>query len=383
MPTVAERAPVVRRVEVWLPMASLGGLGSRALRLCLAAAATAALWGALAPAGALPELALCLCLVLGAVAAGGGVTAVQGGLLALILALLLGAGEANTSLPALLLGQPGAPAALLGRQLWAIGGVLGAATALGLGGRGADWREQAVFGALAGGTGLGLAVALGAASVQTALPPAWTAGLRGGLVALGFAAVLPVAALRRRVLHRLPDPRVLERKLRVELRPPVEQAAVLDAAIARSSVDGEAREGLAEVAVWVLRLQWLRQELRRELEESSGPELSARVERFDAEAAAADDSFLAERKSASAGHLRRLIEHREEIAAEDRRTEAMVEYALAFLEEARAGLALSRVQPEDQVPGRLADVLTRLRSHQHDQRAQRAAARELLSVGVG
>lgn len=383
MSTAVERAPVVRRVEVWLPSAALRPVGRRALRLVLTAAAASALWGAAAPTGALPELALCLCLGLGGLAAGGGASVARGGLITVLLAILVGIGAADSSLSLALLGQPGAPAALLGRQVWLIGAALGAATAIGLAEDDADWREQGVLGALAGAAGLGLALAAGAAAVQTALPPAWTAGLRGGLVALGFAAVLPVAALQRRVLHRLPDARVLERKLRVELRPPVLRAAELDAAIARSSADGDAREGLAEVAVWVLRLQWLRQELRRELEESSGPELSARVARFEAESAAADDAFLAERKTASAGHLRRLIAHREEIAAEDRRTEALVEYALAFLEEARAGLALARVQPEDQVPGRLADVLERLRSHQHDQRAQRAAARELLSVSVG
>ena len=80
---------------------------------------------------------------------------------------------------------------------------------------------------------------------------------------------------------------------------------------------------------------------------------------------------------ATAEHLKRLLEHRAAIAVERGRTDALVEYALAFLEEARAGLAVARELPGEAIPDRLPEVLGRLRTQARDGDARRRTVREL------
>ena len=83
---------------------------------------------------------------------------------------------------------------------------------------------------------------------------------------------------------------------------------------------------------------------------------------------------------AVAQHLEQLSIHREGLLRERSRIEAMVEYAAAYQEEARAGLVLARMQPGDYTPARLDDVLTRLRSHAQERQVARSTARELAQI---
>ena len=62
------------------------------------------------------------------------------------------------------------------------------------------------------------------------------------------------------------------------------------------------------------------------------------------------------------------------------RAESLQTYALAYLEEARAGLAVARLLPGEHTPEALGSVLERLREHAADRSSRRNAARE---VGVG
>jgi hypothetical protein len=57
-----------------------------------------------------------------------------------------------------------------------------------------------------------------------------------------------------------------------------------------------------------------------------------------------------------------------------------VEFAVAFLEEARAELTIARVPTGDSSPDRLPEVLTRLRMYSSDQAVARQTRRELASL---
>jgi hypothetical protein len=136
---------------------------------------------------------------------------------------------------------------------------------------------------------------------------------------------------------------------------------------------------MAEVATWVFRLQQTLQTLDHELESIDVVEIRQRI------AACEDlnetaDAFTRERKKATAVHLNRLLDHRKAIEIERGRTEAMVDYALAYLEEARAGLAVARELPGEAVPDRLSEVLDRLRSQAKEGDARRRTAREMSTI---
>ena len=89
------------------------------------------------------------------------------------------------------------------------------------------------------------------------------------------------------------------------------------------------------------------------------------------------DSFSRDRHLATAAHLRRLLDHRDKLQLELQRTESLVAYALAFLEEARAGLALAKQLPGEAIPNRLSDVLEHLRGQALAGDARRQTAREV------
>ena len=95
------------------------------------------------------------------------------------------------------------------------------------------------------------------------------------------------------------------------------------------------------------------------------------------EAEACTDDFTRDRRLATATHLERLAEHLDALVLERQRLIALIDYAAAYQEEARAGLVLARLKPGDYTPPRLDDVLTRLRSHSQRQLAQRATVREV------
>ena len=117
------------------------------------------------------------------------------------------------------------------------------------------------------------------------------------------------------------------------------------------------------------------QTLDREVETIRPAEVQARIERCQSGETA--DPFTAERQKATISHLERLLEHRAAIVQERERTGAIVDYALAFLEEARAGLAVARELPGEAVPDRLATVLHRLRSQAREGDNRRRTKREI------
>lgn len=237
-----------------------------------------------------------------------------------------------------------------------------------------DWLDSvhAALGTLAGSS-IGLFAATGI--VPEALPPSVatlaTAALVGVVGSLGL---IPVA-LRFDHHPNLPTRRDVERNLRVAYRPPVYRALDLFAAARKATSDAQTRQGLAEVTTWVYRLQMTLQARDVELDAIEPAAIEERIAR--ALETSSEDPITRERKLAAAEHLKRLLQHRGEIAVERGRIEAEVEYALAFLEEARAGLALARELPGEAIPDRLPEVLDRLRAQARDGDARRRTAREL------
>lgn len=237
-----------------------------------------------------------------------------------------------------------------------------------------DWLDSvnAALGTLTGSS-IGLFAATGVVpeTLPAGLAPVLTAALVGVVGSLGL---LPVA-IRFDQHPTLPSRREVEKALRVPYRPPVYRALDLFGAARKATSDAETRRGLAEVATWVYRLQVTLQARDVELEAIDERDIRDRIARCLEDASA--DPVTRERRAATAQHLERLLEHREQIQVERGRIEAEVEYALAFLEEARAGLALARELPGETIPERLPAVLDRLRTQARDGDARRRTAREL------
>jgi hypothetical protein len=185
-----------------------------------------------------------------------------------------------------------------------------------------------------------------------------------------FAVWLP--ALR----HDHPDApdRWSRRRLGADYTWRAERASELYTASARLVPDVATRRGLHEVATWVHRLQHVRQELDQELV-TLAPE---RLEQHLGALAPTDaDAFTRERQRATRHHVQRLHEHRDLMLREARRAEALVDYAIAFLEDARAGLVLGRLRPGADTPTQLSEVLRRLRSHAVEREAAVRTQHEL------
>ncbi len=234
-------------------------------------------------------------------------------------------------------------------------------------------------GGLGGLAGSSLGLWAATSLLPSSLPVAIAAVLTAGIVGLvGSQALLP-AAIRFDRESRLPTVREVQRALKVRYRPPVFRALDLYKNSLAQAPDGETWRGLAEVATWVLRLQLTRQALDAELAEIDPESVRGRIAKLEEHPAELDD-FTRERRQATATHLERLLEHRDVIKTESQRTEALVDYALAFLEEARAGLAIARRLPGEALPDRLPEVLQRLRSHTQAGDARRRTARELSSL---
>lgn len=237
-----------------------------------------------------------------------------------------------------------------------------------------DWLDSvnAALGAL---TGSSLGLFIGTVAVPETLPAGLAPVLTAALVGLlGSAGLVPVA-LRFDQHPTLPTRREIERALRVAYRPPAFRALDLFGAARKATNDADTQRGLAEVATWVFKLQQTLQALDTELDGINPSEIEERIAK--ALDASATDEFTRERKQATAEHLKRLLEHRAAIAVERGRTDALVEYALAFLEEARAGLAVARELPGEAIPDRLPEVLGRLRTQARDGDARRRTVREL------
>ncbi len=239
----------------------------------------------------------------------------------------------------------------------------------------ATWLDH-VNGALATAAGASLGLWAAARFLPADLPPVAAAALTAAVTGLVASQGLVPLAMRFDAVTP-PSRREIAKALTLQYRPPVQRAVNLYAeAIKRHTPERETRRGLCEVTRWVFRLQITLQELDAELRDIDEDEVAQRIAECEADGVQTD-AFTRERRQATAGHLRRLLEHRAALAVERTRTDALVGYALAFLEEARAGLALARRLPGEAAPDRLPEVLQRLRTHAADGDARRRTQREI------
>ena len=238
-----------------------------------------------------------------------------------------------------------------------------------------DWLDV-VHGALGSLAGACIGLWVATTLLPSSLPLFLTAALTGGIVTLLAAQGLVPVAIRFDQAPQLPTAREIQKALRIAYRPPVFRALDLYQGAQGQAPDRDTRRGMAEVATWVFRLQITLQTLDTELAQIDPEQVHARIAQnrdLDAEV----DEFTRERRQATAEHLERLLEHRRAIEVERSRTDALVDYALAFLEEARAGLAVARELPGEASPDRLPEVLHRLRESAQEGDARRRTAREL------
>jgi hypothetical protein len=233
-----------------------------------------------------------------------------------------------------------------------------------------------VHGALGGLAGASIGLWAATALVPAAWPLALQSIVTTGVVALvGSQGLLPVA-VRFDQAPRVPSHRLVSKTLRVAYRPPVLRAIDLYTSSQAQAPDLDTRHGMAEVVTWVFRLQVTLQALDGELGQIDPEQVADRITRARA-SEGEQDAFVRERRLATVSHLERLLDHRSAIALERARSVALVDHAVAFLEEARAGLALAQHRPGETIPDRLPDVLRRLREHASDGEARRRTAREL------
>lgn len=304
--------------------------------------------------------------------------------LALSLSLGAGAGVVNPrrawALPLVLVGVTLA-GLLAGRLDWppiVFAGAAAGLAAMWLLPEGTDWLD-AVNGALA--TALGATVGLWTAHQVLPDLVSTTAGALVCAAIVGLVAsqgLIPAALRFDRIT--VPSHRLIRKTLEVPYRAPALRAVELYAITTQVAPDAETRRGLAEVATWVYRLQLTLRTLDRELAAIEPQKVEERIAACEADDNA--DPFTRERRQATAQHLRRLLDHRRAIAVERQRADALVDYALAFLEEARAGLAVARELPGEASPDRLPEVLHRLRTHAAEGDTRRKTAREMGRIDV-
>ena len=138
----------------------------------------------------------------------------------------------------------------------------------------------------------------------------------------------------------------------------------------RYTSDTTVLNGLDEVGAWVFDLHTTLQRIEHEralLAESSAPVAPSPT----------GDAFAATRHAAAQDHYARRAEHDIALATELERTQALGHYALAWLEDAVAGLAVARNTPELAAPIDMSGVLERMRRHQRHHDAVRRTELEL------
>lgn len=227
---------------------------------------------------------------------------------------------------------------------------------------------------LAGAAGAGLAHAL-AMDVTVALPALVGVAVVGAAVGLGAAQSLLPGALRFAARHRIPSPGTIRATLPERYRAPCQRAWSLDQEIAKRAPDRELRDGLGEVGAWVYRLGLTLAALDDDIGRIDPEAIGAR--RADIDLDPPSDPFIRERRQGTAQHLDRLLEHRAALARERARAASLQDYALAYLEEARAGLAVAQLQPGEASPEQLGTVLEKLRAHAAESGARRQTRREV------
>ena len=234
------------------------------------------------------------------------------------------------------------------------------------------WGESVSIGVAGAGLGTWAADRLGLAGAGTVSAALWV----GVIVGLTTSQALLPGALRWSALTRIPSPGRIQSTLAAPYRAACMRAWQLDQSLATQAPDRATRAGLSEVAAWVYRLALTMQTLD---DDAGRIDVEGTRTRLEALRAGADgeDTFIRDRRIGTVGHLERLLEHRDTLLLERARTESLQEYALACLEEARAGLSLARLQPGDHTPESLDAVLDKLRRHAAESGARRATAREL------
>ncbi len=233
-----------------------------------------------------------------------------------------------------------------------------------------------IEGGLAGFAGAAVGAWLAALMVpdSTTLGGAAAVGVTAGL---GASLALLPGALRFVPLNSCPSPARVRATLAEPYRAPVYRAWQVEQELSRQAPDRATREGLGEVAFWVYRLGLTLQTLDHDVLRLDPDGIGARRAELVLRVEAADDSFVRERYLGTIGHLDQMLEHRGHLVRERARTASLQEYAVAYLDEARAGLAVARLLPGEATPEQLGSVLERLRSHAAAGGARRNAAREL------
>ncbi len=231
--------------------------------------------------------------------------------------------------------------------------------------------ESACAGALGAGMAWALASQVGAAGSALAA---------GAIVAVGSSLALLPSALRFRTRPhrvRMPGDDVIKVSLKLPYQAPVLQAGQLEHRLNIEAPDRPTREGLTEVAHWVWQLGLTLQALDLDIATIVPEDVEARRQALQPADDAPVDPFVRDRQRGTLDHLDRLLEHRTVLVRERARSESLQTYALAYLEEARAGLAVARRLPGEHTPEALESVLARLREHAADRSSRRDAAREL------
>ncbi|HJN73320.1 MAG TPA: hypothetical protein QGF58_05230 [Myxococcota bacterium] len=196
---------------------------------------------------------------------------------------------------------------------------------------------------------------------------------------VGLAASLSLAPtwFRFKARSEVPSRKKVELTLEPPYRKPVLRALELHGQLRAAKPPEEMMEGLHEVVGWVYRLAQSLQTLGRDVEALDEEKLIERVELLQMEADETEDEFLRDRRYATAEHLRKLLQHAQQLRLEQERTASLQEYAIAYLEEARLGLTLARALPGEQAPVRLNEVLDKLRGHAREGDVRRRTAREV------
>lgn len=235
------------------------------------------------------------------------------------------------------------------------------------------------------GLALAATAGLGTWAGARLAPAGWTPGLglavSGAVAGLLACQTLVVLGLRERRATRVGSREDIALALDTAYRPAALEAADIDAEVARRCPDPDTRDGLGEVAAWVVRLQWTRQQLQRERDRIDPHDLAQRIANLSQQARDTDDSFTRDRLLASVSHLERLQGHCATLDAELARTAALSTYASVYLEDARTEVTLAQMQPGDGPPDELHTVLSRLRDFGAERQASRATRREVAVLG--
>ena len=268
-----------------------------------------------------------------------------------------------------------AAAVAVGLPAWSAAGLAGGLAVAWLSlGRHQPWRLLNT--ALAGAVFLPLGL-LAQHHLAALLPAGLALPVTTMVASLLTAMVLVVMAVDWRPLARIPSRRRIRSTLAPQYQEPCLQAWEHDRVVRSMAPDRETRDGLGEVAAWVYRLSLGLQEQDSELGLLSQEDIGERVEGARKAVYATDDAYTRDRRQATLRHLERMEQHRDALALERQRTESLVDYALATLAEARAGLAFSRRGTGGPAPEGIDQVLQRLRTHATDEAARRDTVREL------